>query len=138
MDGKYIDEAGQIEMNKLQEDIRMQAVANPTALELSKEVKKAVEPNEFVNSTLDRRSEALQFYHFIMKEKEKAAQKAAKKAAKKATQEATRITEQKWKEEMLIMALKSNATPNVIETMQKGAGITDSRLAELKKQAQDA
>ena len=113
-----------------EEVIRMQAIANPTALELSKEVRKAVEPNELVNSTLDRRSEALQFYHYIINEKQKAAEKAAKKAAKKA--------ERKTNEKMLLMAIKNNFASDVIEAMQKGAGITDSRLAELKMQAQKA
>ena len=109
----------------------MQAVANPTALELSKEAKKAVEPNELVNSALDRTSELRQLCDYFFDQAQKTAQKAA--------QEAAQITEQKWKEEMLkmlILALKSNAAPNVIEAMQKGAGITDSRLAELRKQAQ--
>ena len=41
-------------------------------------------------------------------------------------------------EKMIIMALQSNAHPTVIETMQKGAGITESRLAELREQAQMA
>jgi hypothetical protein len=39
-------------------------------------------------------------------------------------------------EKMIMVALQSNAPTNVIETMQKGAGITDAKLAELKKQAQ--
>ena len=42
----------------------------------------------------------------------------------------------KAKEEMLIMAMQSNAPSDVIYTMQKGAEITDSRLDELRKQAQ--
>ena len=104
----------------------MQAVANPTALELSKEAKKVVEPNEFVNSTLDLRSEAMKWYNHIIRERQEAAQEAAQ------------IAEKKAKEEMIIMALKCNAAPDVIETMQKGAGITDSRLAELKLEAQKA
>jgi hypothetical protein len=39
---------------------------------------------------------------------------------------------------MIIIALQSNAPIALIETMQKGAGITDARLAELRKQAKPA
>ena len=38
-------------------------------------------------------------------------------------------------EEMIILAFQGNATPEVIETMRKGAGITNARLAELMKLA---
>ncbi|MCL2572795.1 MAG: Rpn family recombination-promoting nuclease/putative transposase [Defluviitaleaceae bacterium] len=38
-------------------------------------------------------------------------------------------------EEMIILAFQSNAASEVIETMRKGAGITNARLAELKKLA---
>ena len=120
-------------INKHEEVIRMQAVASPTALELSSEVKKAAAPSELVNSTLFRTNELLQFCEYVYREKQKAAQEAAQKAA----QEAAQSTEQKWKNEMIIMALKSNAPPNVIEAMQKGAGISDSQLEELRKQAQE-
>ena len=51
-----------------EEVIRMQEVANPTALELSKEAKKVTEPSEFVNTNLDRRHEALQLSQWIMRE----------------------------------------------------------------------
>jgi len=37
-------------------------------------------------------------------------------------------------EEMIILALQNNASSDVITAMQKGAGITDARLAELKAQ----
>ena len=62
-----------------EEVIRMQAIANPTALELSKEAKKVTKPSEFVNTTLDRRHEALQLSQWIMRERKIAAEKAAKK-----------------------------------------------------------
>ena len=153
-------------INEHEEVIRMQSVANPTALELSREVKKAAAPDEFVNTALDRYEEAKQFTDYILRQAQKAAQEARKaeaeqltdhfmrqtelieqKAAQKAREAAQKaaiaeqkaaIAEQKAKEEMIIMALKNNFAPNVIETMQKGAGITDSRLAELKIQAQSA
>ncbi|MDR2737028.1 MAG: Rpn family recombination-promoting nuclease/putative transposase, partial [Gracilibacteraceae bacterium] len=41
----------------LEEVMHMQAITNPTALELLEEVKKTVAPNDFVNETLDRKSE---------------------------------------------------------------------------------
>jgi len=39
-------------------------------------------------------------------------------------------------EEMIVTAIQNNAQPELIETMRKTAGITDARLAELRKQAQ--
>ena len=38
-------------------------------------------------------------------------------------------------EKMIVAALQSNAPPDVIESMQAGAGITNARLIELKEQA---
>jgi len=45
------------------------------------------------------------------------------------------LGEAKGIEKMIILAFQSNFTEEVIETMQKEAGITDARLAELKEQA---
>jgi hypothetical protein len=99
-----------------EEVIRMQAISNPIALELSQEVRKTVAPGDFVNDTLNRKSELEQLRDYVLRREQK--------------REATGM------EKMIVMALQSNATTNVIETMQKGAGITDARLAELRKQAQ--
>jgi len=38
-------------------------------------------------------------------------------------------------EKMIIAAFRSNAAPEVIETMQKDAGVTDAQIAKLRKQA---
>ena len=92
----------------------MQAITNPTALELSNEVRKTVSSNDFVNDTLNRRNELEQLKIYMQQR------------------------EQKTAEKMLIMAIQSNAPSYVIETMRKGAGITESRLAELIEQAQTA
>ena len=102
------------------EVIRMQNITNQVALDLSSEVTKTVATNELVNETIDRKTELEQLREYLNMREQKAAQSA----------------EQKGKEQMLIMAIQSNVTPEAIETMQKGAGISDARLAELKKQAQ--
>jgi hypothetical protein len=98
---------------KDQEDvIKMQGVQSPIALDLAKETKKAVAPDEFVNDALRREQGLNEIQAFIEREKQKTA------------------------EEMILIALQRNAPPDLVETMRKGVGITDARFAELKKQAQ--
>lgn len=109
-----------------EEVIRMQAVVNPIALELSDEVRKAVTPNEFVNDTLNRKNELEQLREYMKRREQKLAQ------AEKQKGEAAGM------EKMIITAIKVNAPAAVIEDMRKGAGITEARLAELRKQAQMA
>ena len=111
-------------VKEYKEVIKMQAVANPAALDLSREVEKAVAPNEFVNETINRKSELEQLRNYFKKREQKAAQKAAQKATQKAT------------EGMLITALQGNAPSDIIEAMRKNAGITVDRLAELRKQTE--
>ena len=115
-------------VKKHDEVIRVESISSPVALELSQEVKKTVAPSQFVNDTLTRRGELLQLQDYFNKMAQEAAQKAAQKAAQSA--------EIKAKEEMIIIALQSGATSATVSTMQKSAEITDSRLEELKKQAQ--
>ena len=98
----------------------MQAVANPIALELASEVRKAVAPNEFVNDTLNRENELEQLKGYIKRREHKLAQ----------------ATEQKTMEKMIIMAIQNAFPTEAIETMRVGAGISESRLAELREQAQ--
>jgi hypothetical protein len=105
-----------------EEVIRMQTVANPIALELADEVKKAVTPNEFVNDTLNRKSEMEQLREYMKRREQKLAQ----------------AEKQKMAEDMLITALHNNAAPVLIEAMRQNAGITEARLAELKEQANKA
>jgi len=102
------------------EVIKMQAVQSPLALDFAQEVKKAVAPTEFVNDTLRRERGLAEIQAFLNRQRNEAAQNATQNTAEK----------------MLIMAIQSNATAIVIETMQKGMGITDTRLAELKILAQ--
>ena len=90
----------------------MQAVSNPAALELSSAVIKTVTPTDFVNETLDRTGELQQLKDYIIRQLQKTA------------------------EVMLITAIKNNVTPEVIEAMRKNTVITETRLAELKQQAQ--
>ena len=98
-----------------EEVIKMQAIQNPTALELSREVRKTVAPNDFVNETLNRNNELEQLKDYFVRREQKAEQKIAEK--------------------MIITALKGDTPSTVIEAMRKNAGITESRLAELMKQA---
>lgn len=110
-------------INEQKEVISMQAVANPIALELADEVRKAVAPNEFINGTLIRKDELEELRNYIMRLTQKAAQKA------------TQAAEQKTAEEMIITALQVNTPANAIESMCKKAGIAEARLEELRKQA---
>jgi len=98
--------------------IQMQAITNPAVLELAGEAQKAVAPNDFVNATLNRKSEMEQLSDYIRMQQRKAAEKTA--------------------EEMILAALRSNFATTAIETMRQSAGITEARLDELKKQAQMA
>jgi len=99
-----------------EEVIRMQAIQSQAAISLSKAVKRAVAPDEFVNEALNQQDELEQLRSYFAKREEK------------------RKTE--GKEEMIIMAIQSNFAHDVIETMRKGAGISEARLIELKEQAQ--
>ena len=106
----------------------MEAIKNPIAIDLANEVIKTVAQNNVVNDTLNRANELLQLQNYFRRREERAAEKAAKQAAESAKAIGM--------EEMIIAAIQSNAQPQVIETMKATAGITDTRLEELKKQAQ--
>ena len=145
----------------MEEVIRMQAIKNPVALELADEFKKTVARNDVVNETLDRYDELLELDYFFRRREQKVAEQLAKKlteqaardaekAAEKAARDAEKAAEKaardvekaaksadmKAKEQMLVLAIKSNAPPEVVAALQQGAGITDKHLARLKKQAQ--
>ena len=107
-------------IKELEEVIKVQTIANPTALKLSDEVKKAVAPNEFVNETLERKDELEQLRDYIIRREQRAA--AAREAA--------------GMEKMILTAIQNNAPSELIEAMRKNAGIAEARLAELRKQAQ--
>jgi len=109
------------------EVIRMQAISNSVALDLSGEVRRIVAPSEFVNGSLDQKGELEQLRNYILWREKKMAQKVAQEATKKA--------EDATAEKMIISAFQNNFPVVAIETMQKTAGLTDARLAELKKQA---
>ena len=111
-----------------EEVIKMQAIANPVALELANEVKKSVTPDSFVSDTLNRKDELEQLKNYIKKQQLRASQAAAKAATKAATKSTA--------EKMIITVIQNNGTSEVIEAMRKNAGITEARLAELRKQAQ--
>jgi len=110
--------------------IQMEAITNPLVLELADEAQKAVAPSEFVNATLNRKSELEQLSDYVVKQQRKAAKEAAETAAEKASK--------KTAEEMIITALRNNFAAAAVETMRQSAGITEARLAELKQQVQMA
>jgi len=93
------------------EVIRMQAISNPVALELPRETIKTVAPNDFVNTTLDRKSELEQLKDYILQQGQK--------------RETTGM------EKMMIVALQSNTPVEFVEAMRVKAGISDARFAEL-------
>ncbi|MCL1863622.1 MAG: hypothetical protein FWF78_08655, partial [Defluviitaleaceae bacterium] len=92
---------------------------NPIALDLADGVRKTVARNDVVNDTLNRQGELLQLQNYFRRREQQAAVSAEEKLAEK----------------MIIAAFQNNFQPEVIETMKKTAGITDTRFAELKKQA---
>jgi predicted transposase/invertase (TIGR01784 family) len=98
------------------EVIKMQAIQSPLALNLASEARKAVTPDDFVNDTMKRERGMRELQIFLNKREQKS------KAV--------------GMEEMIITAFQANAASEVIEAMQQNAGITEARLAELKKQAQ--
>jgi len=117
-----------------EEVIRMQAIRNPIALDLSKEARKTIVPNDFVNTTLSREQELaeLREYGILLTQKSIAEGIAKGEAIGEARGEA------KAKEEMIIMALQNDAPYELVDIMRTKAGITDARFAELQVQAQHA
>ena len=102
----------------------MQAIKNPIALDLADGVRKTVARNDVVNDTLNRQGELLQLQNYFRRKEQKVAECAKKEG------EATGM------EKMIIAAFQNNFQPEAIETMKKTAGITDTRLTELRKQAE--
>ena len=83
-------------------------------------------------------STALQAYRHVaasdeFKEIERMRSKARHDEAQ-ALNNAKRQGEAVGMEKMIITALQDNASQSLIESMRKNAGITESRLGELKKQ----
>ena len=105
----------------------MQAITNPTALDLSNEVKRAASSNDFMYNTLSRKDELVQLRNYIIQEMRRAAEEAAEEAAKNVSE--------KTAEKMLISAIQNSVPKEAIEAMRQSAGITESRLAELREQA---
>jgi len=98
---------------KDQEDvIKMNAVQSPLALDLARETRSAVAPDEFMSDTMRRERGLIEIQAFLARNK------------------------REGMEEMIITALKNNAAPALIEALQISAGVTDARLAELKSQVQ--
>ena len=100
----------------------MQSVESPLALDLAREVRSAVAPDEFVNEALKREQGLKELHAFLEKQKREAAQKAVREAAREM-------------EKMLIAAIQNGVALSIIEIMRQNSRITDSRLAELREQA---
>ena len=111
-----------VKIKEHEEEIKMQAITNPVALELADEVRKAAAPNELVNDTLDNKWNLEDF----------------RKLVEWYERRAVRSERQKMAEEMIITAIQEGASFTIIEAMCKNAGVTEARLAELKNQAQMA
>ena len=99
-----------------EEVIRMQSITNPVALDLANEVKKAVASDDFVSETLSRKDEFEQIRDYIFRQHQK--------------------SKAEGMEKMIISAIKNGVAPEVITTLSEEAGITEARLAEIKKQVQ--
>ena len=125
-----------------EEVIRMQAISNPVALDLSREARKTITPSDFVNTTLSRDKELAELREYgIWLEQRSIAKGIAKGEAKgiaKGIAKGEAAGETKGKEEMIIMALQSDVPFEVVDAMRTKAGITDARFAELKEKAQQA
>ena len=102
------------------EVIRMQAIKNPVALELSQEIGKTVSSGRIVKKALSRKSEYEQLQEYLNMRDVKI--EARSKA--------------EGKEEMLVSAIQSDVPLPAIEAMRQKAGITEARLAELRVLAQ--
>jgi hypothetical protein len=95
--------------------IKMEAIQSPLALNLARETRNAVAPDEFVDETLRREQGLAEIQAFLAKGKKMAIQKHS--------------------EDMLIEALQNDVPHTFIEIMRTRAGITDARFAEIKKLA---
>ena len=111
-------------VNEQEEVIRVEAISNPTALELSSEVKKTVLSSSFIDEALKRKDELEKLSIFFQRKIDKSAAEAADKAAMKTA------------EDMLLSALQNFVPNEAIEAMRKSAGISETRLAALKERAQ--
>jgi len=108
---------------KDQEDvIKMNAVQSPLALDLAREARSAVAPDDFMSDTLRRERGLIEIQAFLERNKRAGIAEGEIKG------------EIKGMEIMIITALKNNAAPALIEALQTSAGVSDVRLAELRAQ----
>jgi len=89
---------------------------SPVALEFASEVKKAVVPDKIVDDTMRRERELKELQVFLVRNVQKG--------------------ETTGMEKMIMVAIRNNTPPEVIDAMKNEAKITDARFAELQKQAQ--
>ena len=163
--------------------IKMNSIANPSALEIAERVREVVTPSSFVNETLghkDWMEQLWEYAEFLQRDLDKnrvnleeskrdfeqnmndfeqskrdfeqnmndfEQSKKDVEQGKKDVEQGKKDVEQSKKdveqreaqlqknaEKMIIMALQDNISPPLIESMRKTAGITESRLDELKAQ----
>ena len=115
-----------------EEVIRVQKIKTHAALELSSEIKKTVAPKNFIAETVDTEDELERFALAVIRMQNKKISEAKKEAYELAEKKAVELVERKA-EEMLILALQSHVPVDAIEILRNGAGITKTRLAELKE-----
>jgi len=101
------------------EEIKMQEITNPTALELADAVQQTVAPSGFVSDETRFKRGFDKFRDYMAENNRRAAE-----------------NERRSIEEMLILAIQNNAPPSLVMTMSQAKGVSESRLAELQKLAQ--
>ena len=109
----------------------MQAIANPTAIKLSHEVRTAVAPPEVVIEALDRRSDFEKFRDYVLY----SVQKGEQKGEQMGEQKGMLAGQTRGMEQMIIVAIRNGADNDMIKALQINANITDARLVELTHQA---
>ena len=86
----------------------MRAITNPTALESSREVRKAVAPDDFVMETMDDKDEIEQFRHYVLRQKQEAAEKATEEGRQEGRQEGREQSKQ------ILSELKKGKSPQEV------------------------
>jgi len=109
------------------EEIKMQEITNPTALELADAVQQTVAPSSFVSDETRFKRGFDKFRDYMAENNRRTTENERRVAAE---------NERRSIEEMLILAIQNDVPPSVILTMGQAKGVSESRLAELQKLAQ--
>ncbi|MCL2016655.1 MAG: PD-(D/E)XK nuclease family transposase [Defluviitaleaceae bacterium] len=101
-------------MKNLEEEVKMQAITNPSVLELADAAKKTVAPNEFITEEMRFKREIEALGEYLRRGKEEG--------------------EKQGEEKLLLLALRNNVPRMIIDKICEDAGITKVRLAKLMRQ----